>query len=346
MKQHRREYLISRIRVGVYLVEYKGITLTIYPPTLEQVLQSNVVYNEVFDEAYEDGLMDEEEMEEWMREQNIWTKEDDESVEVIKKDIEKLRIQIYENRHNDELKERIRLYLRAGEKGLQEQLQKQYQFAANTCEGLAKSEQHRWFIKNCTQHNGDKIKLKDVVLDEIIALQQEELLSEGDIRELARNEPWRSTWATKDQSNTNLFANNDRELNVDQKNIIIWSTMYDNIQEAADVPADDIIADDDVLDGWFVIQRKKRESEKATNDFDSSTTNERIKGAGEIYVMAGSEKEMERVEGMNNLQSKMIKKERIAKLRGNNELGQHEFRDEQLKLQNISNQQFKDKFKR
>jgi hypothetical protein len=346
MKQHRREYLISRIRVGVYLVEYKGITLTISSPTLEQVLQSNVVYKEAFDEAYEDGIMDEEEIEEWMREQNLWTKEDDEALEVIKKDIEKLRIRIYENRSNDELKERIRLYLRAGEKGLQEQLQKKYQFAVNTCEGLAKAEQHRWLVKKCAQHDGNKIKLKDVVLDEIITLQQIEMLSEGDIRELARNEPWRSTWATKDQSNITLFANSDRELNVDQTNIIVWSIMYDNIQESSEVPSDSVIEDDDVLDGWFVVQRKKRESEKATNDFDSSTTNERIKGAGEIYVMAGSEKEMETIEGMNTLQSKMIKKERIAKLRGNNELGQHEFRDEQLKLQNMSNQQFKDKFKR
>jgi len=346
MKQHRREYLISRIRAGVYLVEYKGMELTISPPTLKQVLQSNVVYNKAFNEAYEDGIMDEEEMEAWMRKQNIWTQEDDTSIKVIKEDINKLRIRIYEDRNNDELKERIRLYLRAGEDGLNEQLRKKYQFAVHTCEGIAKSEQHRWLIKKCAHYGGSKVKLEDVSLDDLITLQQEEMLSEGSIRELARNEPWRSTWATKDQASINLFANSDRELNVDQKNIIIWATMYDNIQESSEVPSDDIIEDDDVLDGWFIIQKKKRDSEQATNDFDSSTTNDKIRNAGEIYVMADDQKQMERVESMNSLQSKMVKKERIGKLKQKDTLGQHEFRDEQLKLQNTSNQQFKDKFKR
>jgi len=210
MKQHRREYLISRIRVGVYLVEYRGMELTIPSPTLEQALQSNVVYNKAFNEAYEDGIMDEEEMEAWMRKQSLWTPEDDESVKVIKQDIEKLRIRIYENRSNEDMKERIRLYLRAGEEGLREQMQKKYQFAVNTCEGLAKSEQHRWLIKKCCQHKGRKVKLKDVILDDIITLQQEQILSESDIRELARNEPWRSKWATKDQCNLTLFSNGDR----------------------------------------------------------------------------------------------------------------------------------------
>ena len=61
--------------------------------------------------------------------------------------------------------------------------------------------------------------------------------------------------------------------------------MYDNIQEAAETPSEDVINDDDVLDGWFIVQRKKREVESAQNDFENSTKNERIKGAGEVFCI-------------------------------------------------------------
>ena len=45
---------------------------------------------------------------------------------------------------------------------------------------------------------------------------------------------------------------------IDQKNILILSRMYDNVQESLDCPADDIMQDDDMLDGWFIHQKNKK----------------------------------------------------------------------------------------
>ena len=125
----------------------------------------------------------------------------------------------------------------------------------------------------------------------------------------------------------------------------MWSRMYDNIQESTDCPSEDVIEDDDMLDGWFLIQQKKRDKEKAESDFDKMN-NSKLKNADDIFIMAGSQKDAEKIDSMNDINGKMTKKERAAALRRKGSMGQHEFRDENLKLRQQSNQQFKDKFGR
>ena len=347
MKQHTREYFVSKVRAGLYIVKHAGLRLTIRPHDIEQELESNLIYQEAYEEASEDGIMTEDEMNEWMLEKGLWSKEEDKIIEGVKKDIEKLRVQMYENRYKDDIREGARKYLRAAERALLERYQKKTQFIANTCEGFAKTEQHRWLVQHSTYCDGDKFKFSDVILDEIISLQQQQVLSEAQIRELARNEPWRSVWALNDKVKFQLFSNSDKELTVDQKNLVVWSMMYDNIQEAAETPSDDVIEDDDLLDGWFIVQRKKRDVESSQNDFENSTKNEKIKGSGEVFVFAGSKKEADRVDDMNSTHGKIVKRQRNALIKASSgEVGQDQFQDERLKMTRSQNQMFKDKFKR
>ena len=77
------------------------------------------------------------------------------------------------------------------------------------------------------------------------------------------------------------------------------------------VPTKEVIEDDDMLDGWFIVQAEKREQEKAENEFDNNT-NEKVKNSDEVFVMTKNEKDIHRVENMNSLDSKMVKKQRAA----------------------------------
>ena len=102
------------------------------------------------------------------------------------------------------------------------------------------------------------------------------------VESCARTDPWRSVWLMKDQ--VKLFANNDRELSHDQKNILVWSSMYDNIQESMDCPTEDVINDDDLLDGWFIVQKRKRDEEKAKSEVDNMSPNASEPDWGTIMV--------------------------------------------------------------
>ena len=51
MKQHEREYFVSRLRSGMYLVEYDNFRLKVVSPTIEDEFYINKAFMEAFEEA-------------------------------------------------------------------------------------------------------------------------------------------------------------------------------------------------------------------------------------------------------------------------------------------------------
>jgi len=346
MKQHEREYFISRIRSGIYMVKDQGITLKILQPTFEQQFEFEQIYQEAYEQAIEDEFMTEEQMFEWAKEKNFWNDEDEAKVEGLKKDIERLKVEIFNARNNESFRERIRLYIRAGEKQLIECISKKNSFYENTCEAIASAEKSFAFIKNCTFLGNELYKFDTVSCDTIWYLYCLEILNEKKIRELARNEPWRTLWLLNASNAIKLFNNNSRDLSLDQRAILIWSKTYDNIYESMECPNDDVINDDDMIDGWFIIQRQKRDKQRAESEFDANTKNEKIKNSSEIFVMANSKKDAQRIDGMNDIGGKIVKKQREELIKQNSGASQNEFQDEKIKLNSQSQQMFKEKFRR
>ena len=345
-----REYFICRERAGFYNLEVAGQNLRIYTQTVEQELDACDVYVESYDTSFAQGIMTDDQMFDWMIEHEVWSYEDDKAMERLKKDLNKLRVEIYNARNNDNLKERIRAYIRAGEKQLRDLLGKRYNYYDKTCEGVAGLAKEISIIRACTFKRGsDRLyNFDECSPTSVLQANKGYTLQEDQIRDLVRNEPWKSVWSIREKANLTLFNNEGRELNVNQKNLIIWSSVYDSIQESVDCPADDVIEDDDMLDGWFVYQSEKRKREKAEIEFEQNT-NEKIKNADEVFVVAGSQRDRERIEGMNPVHARMIKKEREALLfhkhkHGHGNTGQGEFRDEKLKMTAASNQQYRGKF--
>ena len=341
MKQHEREFFIAMIRTGNTFVKTDNCSLVIKPLTVDQAYEAADIYKQAYQQAYIDGMMSEEEINEWMHENGLWTEEDEEKSNKFKKDLERLKIEIYNTKSNDTLREHIRLYIRAGESQFANHLSKKHMYHQNTAEGYAATEKVAWSIKNATYVNNELYDFSDHTLAYIIEEWQASFLNDNQIRELARNEPWKSLWIVKDNTNIKLFNNaHDSELTYNQKNLIIWSQMYDNIHESLDCPSKEVIDDDDVLDGWFIIQAKKREQEKAEQEINDSTGNEKIKNASEVFVMAGSKKEAEKVNNVNSFHSQMVKKQREAMIKERGTVQDQEFIDQKQKIQMEQNNLF------
>jgi len=345
MKQYEREYFVSRIRSGIYIVDYNGVKLKILPHTIEDEFEANQVYMDVFNRAAEDEIKTFDEMHEWAKDKGFWTEEDDKREEGFKKDLDRLRIEIFKARNNESQREHIRKYIRAGEKQQLEHLSKKYVYQENTCEGLAILEKSLELIRKCTYVGKELFNFGPIDIKGIWGSVNSQTCDDKQLRELARSEPWRSIWLLRDSQTYGLFHKNGRELTTEQRNLLMWSRMYDNIQESMDCPSDDVIKDDDMLDGWFLMQQQKRDKQKAEAEFES-TASSKISNSDEIFMMAGSQEQADKIESINSLSGKMRKKERLAVIQNKGSAEQHDFRDERLKLRQQSNQQFKDKFRR
>lgn len=347
MNHHEREFFIAKIRSGKHIIREKNLFLTILPPTIDQIEESCFIYQEAYNQAYVSEVMTEIDMLDWMRENDLWTYDDDAKLITLQKDLERLKTEIYNARNDIKLANKIRFYIRACERETNKQTNKKNQFFQNTCEGIASTEKMSWLIKNTTFLNNEIYDFSDLSLTYILDDWQSSFITESKIRELARTEPWRSLWNIKNNLNFNLFNNQDKyDLTYNQKNIVIWSQMYDNIQESLECPTKDVIEDDDMLDGWFIIQSKKRDKERAESEFENGVKSEKIKNASEVYIIGKTEKDKERINSMNSVQGSMIKKQREQLLKNKGgAVSQLDFIDERQKLQTQSNQDYIRKIK-
>jgi len=114
--------------------------------------------------------------------------------------------------------------------------------------------------------------------------------------------------------------------------LILWSSMYDNIQESMECPTEEVIADDDMLDGWFILQRRKQKSEKAKSELESKTSNQKIANSDEIMIMTDSAKEAENIHGMNSFGSEMIRQQRLNTVKRLGNATDLDFQDKKIEV--------------
>ena len=332
MKQHEREFLIYTIRSGK---NFLSNNLVIYPPTIDQVLGSLIKYNEAYDQAINDGLMTEDELSIWMKEQGIWTSYNENKVNDLQKKVENFKVDIYEKRYDSKSVKYLRYYLRETEKLLNKELSLKNTNYLNTCEGFATSEKTTYLISNTTYKNNELYDFSDSFIANVIEEWYTKLLNDSQIRELARNEPWKSLWVIKDKSKLKLFANSESgELTYNQKNLMIWSQMYDNIQESLECPNYDVINDDDMLDGWFILQGRKREKDRLEKEFEANTNNSKIKNSSEVFVVASNVDHASKIQALNSPTAKqrISSREKLLQQKGTVSAG--EFLDEKIEIHN------------
>lgn len=342
MKQHEREFFVSQIRSGILLFG----DLEIRPISLIDNYRAQEIYRKSYSEALEDGLMPAEELESWMFETGLLTKADSISIEKTQRDIDQFKKDIYNNFHEPAKREHIRKFLRGAEGfWFKKQLEKA-EYATMTADNAAKTDVALFLMRTRTFKDNKPYTFDNIPIEVVLEYFTNSILTEQQIRELAQNEPWKTMWTVRDNIKSLLALDEGYEVTVNQKALLQWSQVYDNIQESIDCPSNEIIADNDALDGWFLIEHDKREKNKSENDFDKKTKSDKIKKSSEVFVMANSEQGRQRVENMNNTHSNNIKKQRFNTIKKHGTAQQQDFADEKLKIRTQATQKFKDAVRR
>lgn len=339
MNHRLREFLINTIRSGIIFEPSKN--LKIFPATNEQNIESFYVYQNAYDNALNDDIMTLEDTEKWMRAAGLWQKKDDESLEQISKDIEEAKVNLYNNRHNEYAKKTGKSLIRNLEYLLSQQNNKKNAFYNQTCEAIAELTRLTWILKK-TSYINDKLIENDEDIDELINIYNKSFLSDAEIRDLARNEPWRSLWIIGKNNKATLFFNRRGEdITFNQKNLLLWSQTYDNIQESIEAPSESVIEDDYLLDGWFIIQRRKRKRDLAEKELESSFKNQKIKSAKELFVIPKSGQNAESIHELNSQESKMIIKQRNSVIKKSEKISYDQLPD----VQNEARKQYMEGWK-
>jgi len=283
MRNDEEEHWIQSIRVGT--IKYENILIV--PATIDQVSDAANVYRLSYDESLNSGIMTDSGLEHWMIENSLLPKSFYTSKENLNKSIDDLKKRLFRNRSSKSAIKSISAELTNTRAKFKDLLAPKSKMSQNTCEFIAQTEKLVSLLHATTFKNNKSYKPANMNI--VIEIWQESLASESLVRSLARCDIWKSIWANKGFG-FSLFKNKpDDDLTINQRNLITWSRVYENIQESMDCPSDAAIANDDMLDGWFLIQQAKREKERMEQEAEEIGGRGKATNAQHVFVPQGAD---------------------------------------------------------
>ena len=350
MDSNERELYVSRIMAGKIGIKIDGKTHFIgVPDPYDKYIAQEVFFASKRDAGFY-GVFTEEDIQDVMIEKELWTQEEEEKLESLPKRLENLKVALYESMMKEKIFKATRKTLNNEKKAYKDLVVKKTSFNNFTQTGVANTLKLQYLLytsiinkKGEYKYDGDNFweeehkKIENIFKTYLAAQIDEEI-----IRELARTEPWRSYWGAA-KTEGSVFGKSASELNAEQRSLINWSKFYDSIHEHMEAPTDEVIQDDDLLDGWLILQNRKREREKLEKEVDKKIG--KNKGAQEVYVMADSQEHADKIHSLNNPMARSIVKRREKQMDSAGKKGVHEqdLSDAKQRMKNQAYQQRKKK---
>lgn len=338
--------MISKIVSGLCVTTFKGEIYVIREPSSEHKVIGEKIYEERLDQCIALGILQEEFIIEKMIDLKMWSDEEQKNLDELPKKIEQMKVDLYECYSNFKNKDNVRKHLRKAMDEATSLISKKNCFRKESAEGFADYCKHKYLVcSNVTDIDGNKIwkpleysSLDGTLTDAIVGSYLEEKVAEADIRELSRTEPWRTLWGVGKSST--LFKDSAGNLTAEQHGIIGWSRVYDSIFENPECPPDEVIEDDDLMDGWLIIQSRKRKQEKSKKSAEKETN---VRG-DEVYFMAESKRDASRVYSLNDANARANVRQKQKQIIQNESIEEQKTLESQIKMRQQANEQFRNKF--
>ena len=302
LQQYEREFLVCSIRIGKIITP----KFDILPFSFLDLISSKQVYEDSYNDCLQLNLMTDQETLKLLELQGSWTNKDEEKIELINKEIEESKVEIFEKFFKKPNVKLLTDKINVAKSSIESILNKKYTLLSNSCEQISESERQKWLLQQSVVVKDKKFNIEDD-FSEILFAYNSDRVDEKCIRFLARNDPWKSSWSIYNTKCIKTY--DDREITHNQKNLIMWSKSYDNISESMECPTEDIINNDYALDGWIIKQNKKYETQKKQHKINELIGN--AKGA-EVFVMVDPEdlESRQAIYDMNGPEAKHVMKQR------------------------------------
>lgn len=263
-----REFHVSRILAGISYFDIDGIVYVLRSATPQERYFAAKIYKEEFEKGVSRELLDEDGLYQFLIDKGLWEKKKEDELSTMDSNIDKLKVALYENFDKPyEFKKALKT-LEVTREAQSKLMQEKHEYDSYSALAVASMARTRYLIGKCLMNedgvtpvwpNNEYENDTSSLLDEATAKYMELRLTDTDYRELARNEPWRSVWACKNVSES-IFGKPASYLTEEQKNLIVWSRIYDNAFESPDCPKEAILNHDDAFDGWMIVKRQEREN--------------------------------------------------------------------------------------
>lgn len=325
---------------GKYRIKLRDSDLYFMTPSTDSLRRSYDFYNETLDEAYYAGVFLEQEALAELKRLNIWNDDHENQVTGLRKDIDNLKVKIYESFFNSSNRKNLKKMLINAKNVLNDKLGLKNSWQPMTCEGIAELSRKLYLISsNLYTEDNDKVNPDNYDINYILSYISSNRPTETEYRSLVRGPIWKSIFVCGDK--LDLFSLPVTQLDDYQKELLYWNNYYQNIYNNPECPTEETINDDDALDGWSIIQR--RQYDKARKENASKNTVKGNPNAGEVFVVAKNKEDIERVSGMNDDNSNYVKSQRIGTVKSRGVVDESEMPDVRQKINRQITQSIKNR---
>lgn len=318
MQYSEREYLINRIVAGYTICSFNEEPVLVGEPSSYDKILAENIYKQEYKNAELEGVPTEEEILKEMNIRGMWNKLLQDELDKLPKSIEELKVELYNAFFQFKRRDNIKKSLDSLKYREVKLLEQRDKLKHITCEGYAIACKNKHLICSGTVNlNGSKFFENDYdnysqsLLDLFVQDYFSQKINDDSIRILSQTEPWRSIWSAG-KSEGSIFGKPASLLSPEQKLLLIWSKIYDSITESPECPPDEVLDDNDCLDGWMIVQSRNRENErKAQHGYKPG---DKFNKADEVFVFVENPDDVARVEAMNSPASILRKQQRMNAL--------------------------------
>jgi hypothetical protein len=275
--------VLARIISGETLLEYKDTIYVHKMPSRSIRNQAELVYKRALARAEQEDMINEKTLLEILFVANLWTPDDETKLKNFQTDLENTKLKAFEERKKTNVLKEARRIIETANENIITLLNNRHQYDFLTDVYYARCCKQRFlFCKSLSCDETPLIQNESLPIEDLISVYNISRVDDTFIRALALNDEWQSFWASKKYCGRGLFDVASVDLTDEQRSIIGWSQFYDSLRECSDLP-DGIIEDHDLLDGWLISQRKKREVENKKRNVQSRISPS-IAGNDEVYI--------------------------------------------------------------
>ena len=359
MEDHERERLAIKLLSGITFFTFKKKRYKIINPTPEQLLLAEEISLEDSVGVSFKQLLSEEEAKEYLHNKGIWTYQDEEAMKEGDKNLEDLKEALFKSLYNKKAQDSIRKKLKGIKDSILEAFSRKYSITPMTLEYHRRAIKNQFLAAVCTFDEDNKrlysekdFGVKDsTLMEQAYEARESDVITQEQMRDIARNEPWRSYWMVSKQNlfgnpMLNLFGPTQSEaviipsshLNQYQRAMVAVCKMYDNAAQHPDCPDDEVINDHDMFDGWMIFENRKRENEKKKKRIDEIADQE----GDELYVLADTHSEGQEIYSVNDETEKGMLRSRFQQIKSSEQpLDEADLKDVKMKLRNQMMEQVK-----
>lgn len=351
MESGKKNSIVNRIISGITFLEINGELYKIVQPDKSKRALAEYVYNKTLEDNKYSEMLTRDQASSLLHSKNIWTPLDEKNNKDLSKYLDDLKVNLYNSLYNKNEQKATRRRIEQVNKAINKNLEKKFHFDMATIEYHAEKIKQEFLMAICiydvhdnpvyTYHNFDR---KDkFILNRFLNNAIQNIISVAEYREIARTEPFRSLWSIGKE---NTFNVDFSDLSIEQKTLILYSRMYDNVYENPERPSEEVINDDDMLDGWFILEKRKSDKERKQRQVDKMTNKVDNGKGGELFVVANSAEDADQIRDLNDINARMKMRQRDNAVKQKGKLEEHQLPDVQLELKNEAMRQMADRFKR